>query len=376
MSSSSSDQKRLISLDLFRGISIAGMILVNNQGDWNSVYPALRHASWHGWSGADTVFPFFLFAVGASLFFSQTALLTQGISKKSILFIVVRRTTILFALGIFLNLFPFFNILQIRIPGVLQRIAICYFLASVIFLYVPRRLQEVLAFFLIFLYGGLLLFVTPGGFGSGSLEPCCNLPGFIDGYLFPGHTYENAIFPGFDPEGLLSSIPAVASTMIGVFAAGRIRADDQGFRTTVGLSVIGLVMLALGLALDYFLPINKNLWTPSYCLFMGGMASVCFSVFHWIYDLRKFRFLSVPFLALGRNAIAVYFFSSLAGKGMLCVTVATNKGALPLKTILYETLFAAWLVPRAASVMYALGFLLIWIGTMYVFYKKRLFISV
>lgn len=371
-----SDPDRLLSLDVFRGFSIGGMILVNNQGDWNHVYRVLRHAAWHGWSGADIVFPFFLFAVGASLFFSLTSQLHAGESKKIIFYKVILRTFILIALGLFLNWFSCFTITHMRIPGVLQRIALCYFFSASLYLFTSPRLRIIITAVLFFLYGALLLYVTPDGFGHGSLDPCCNLPGYIDKNLFPGHTYEQAPVQGFDPEGLLSTVPALCSTMIGVFAAGWTRPGPRSVTRAAGLMMIGTGCMALGQLLGGIIPINKNLWTPSYCLFMGGMAMLCFSFLHWIYDIRGFRCLSEPFQVLGRNAIAVYLLSSLAGRAMVSITVGSGDGAVPVKTILYQSVSSAWLDPRASSFIYAAGFLSIWLGILYLLYRRRIFISI
>jgi predicted acyltransferase len=366
---------RLVSLDVFRGLSIGGMILVNNQGNWNHVYEALRHASWHGWSGADIVFPFFLFAMGASLFFAHTSRLRDGISKANIFSTVLLRTFLLFSLGLFLNFFPEFEIRNLRIPGVLQRIAVCYFFSSVLFLFASNRLRIILTVLLLFAYGALLLFVTPIGFGSGSLDPCCNLPGYVDKLLFPGHTYELAPVQGFDPEGLLSTAPALCSAMIGVIAAGLLRTGGNGFPHIARIAAGGAGLMLLGQILGVIIPINKNLWTPSYCLFMGGMAVLLFSFLHWIYDARDFRFMFLPFVVLGRNAIAVYLLSSLAGKALISIPVGSGSGTT-VKALLYRQVSVEWMDPGAASLVYSILFLLTWLGIMYLLYRKRIFISI
>ncbi len=376
VNTSNKKSERLLSLDVFRGLSIAGMILVNNQGDWGQVYGALRHASWHGWSGADIVFPFFLFAVGASLFFALTSRLRAGASKFGILHKVVLRSLVLFALGLFLNLFPDFEIAHVRIPGVLQRIALCYLFVSILFLFASNSLRIVLTILLLVSYGALLLLVSPSGAGGAGLDPCCNLPGFLDGFILSGHTYEAALTQGFDPEGLLSTIPALCSTMIGVFAAGLMETGARGFSYPARSIAFGAGLMLAGLVLSLVIPINKNLWTPSYCLFMGGMAGLLFFLLHWLYDARALRFLSVPFEALGRNAIVVYFLSSLAGKAMIWATVGTGGEAISVKGLLVRQLSVSWLDPRAASLAYSIIFLLIWFGIAHLLYRKKIFIAV
>ena len=369
-------EKHLQSLDVFRGIAIAGMIIVNNQGDWSHVYPAFRHAAWHGWYGADIVFPLFLFAVGASIFFSFMRGSGDCASRNAIFFKVLRRTVILIALGLFLNLFPFFDFSTVRIPGVLQRIGLSYFFAAVLVLFTGPKTQKAVTLFLLVLYGALLMCVTPSGIGRGSLEPCCNLPGYVDSLLLPGHTYELAPVPGFDPEGILSTIPSIASALIGVFAASLVHAAIQGKRNIWIAPGAGAAAVLAGLALNAVLPINKNLWTPSYCLFMGGLAIILFSLCSYLCDRKRYRRAFLPFTILGRNAIAAYLLSSLAGKALLSINMTRGETAVPLKTIIFQSVFAPWFEPAAASLLYAVSFLLIWLGVMYLLYRKGVFIKI
>ncbi|HOD15033.1 MAG TPA: heparan-alpha-glucosaminide N-acetyltransferase domain-containing protein [Spirochaetota bacterium] len=365
--------KRIISLDVFRGFTIAGMILVNNQGDWSCVYPAFAHAPWHGWLGADFVFPFFLFILGASLYFSLTVRMEAGVERPRLAMGILRRSAVIVILGLLLNLVPSFDLASVRIPGVLQRIGLCYCFASLLFLYAGRRAQVTITLAVLALYTFLLLFITPQGPGSGSLEPCCNLPGFIDGMLFPGHTYEHAPVPGFDPEGLLSTLPAIASAMTGVFAAAWLR---PGSRARQALPLAGIVMTAAGLALDPLLPINKNLWTPAYVLFTGGAAMVLLYFTGLLFDGGRFGRAAVPFLVFGRNAIAVYLLSSIAGRVMVSLSITVNGAGKSVKALIYESLFAPLAPPCAASLLYAAAFTLVWLGIMYLPYRKKLFISI
>ena len=260
-----------------------------------------------------------------------------------------------------------------RIPGVLQRIGLCYCFASLLFLYAGRRTQVIITLMMLALYAGLLLFMTPQGAGRGSLEPCCNLPGFIDAMLFPGHTYEHAPVPGFDPEGLLSTLPAIASVMIGVFAAAGIRPGSRG-RTMLPLA--GFIMTAAGLLLEPLMPINKSLWTPSFVLFMGGAAVILFYIMSLLFDGGRFERAATPFLVLGRNAIAVYLLSSMAGRAMVSMVVTADVTGRSVKELLYRTLFAPLAPPCAASLFYAVAFLLVWLGIMYLPYRKGIFISI
>ncbi|HOT45602.1 MAG TPA: DUF5009 domain-containing protein [Spirochaetota bacterium] len=375
MTTISPEDKRLVSLDLFRGLTMALMILVNNQGNWNAVFPVFRHAAWNGWLGADTVFPFFLFAVGASIHVSLSALLAAGTPRRALIVKVARRTAVLIALGLFLNLFPSFDFGTFRIPGVLQRIGLCYCFASITYLYAGERARLFITMAIIAGYGVLLLWVTPEGFGQGSLEPCCNLPGFIDRALFPGHTYEHAPVPGFDPEGLVSTVPAIASTMIGACAAQMLRVSAADTTGRWFLPGSGLLLAAAGAALGLIIPINKNLWTPSYILFMGGLALTVLSAAHYICDVKGFRLPAVPFLVLGRNALPAYLLSSLAGKAMISFHVPDQGTPVTVKSFIFTHAFAPWFTPSAASLVYAAAFLLFWWVIMYILYRKRIFIS-
>jgi predicted acyltransferase len=369
------DEKRLISLDMFRGITMAAMILVNNQGNWSSVYPVFRHAAWNGWLGADLVFPFFLFAVGASIHASFATRLQAGVARSTLMFKVARRSAILIALGLLLNLFPFFDFTTVRIPGVLQRIGLCYCFASIVYNHTGNRMRLGITIALLILYGTIILWISPPGIGHASLDPCCNLPGYIDGIIFHGHTYEHAPAPGFDPEGLLSTIPAVASTMIGVLAAVMLQAAMAGKAARWSVPFAGIILAAAGLALDLIVPINKNLWTPSYVLFMGGLAILLLFLCHYLCDISRCRLPGAPFLVLGRNALAVYILSSLAGKAMVSFHVAGQGTPMTIKNYIFTHALAPWFEPAAASLIYAAAFLLFWWGIMYILYRKQIYIK-
>jgi len=377
---SSTATGRLRSLDVFRGITIALMIIVNNQGDWSHVYPVLKHAAWHGWSGADFVFPFFLFAMGAAVPLSISSKLESGAPKGSLALKILRRTALLLALGIILNLFPRFDFAAMRIPGVLQRIGLCYLLAGLAYLYLPRRGLWILATVILAGYGPLLLFVPPPGSASPALDPGANWCLYLDRLLLAGHTYEHAPVPGFDPEGILSTFPAAVSAMTGLFAVNLLRACMPGGKKIIVLTAAALACTALGLVLNQWLPINKNLWTPSYVLSMAGPALALTALLHWIVDMRGKSSWALPFTVLGANALAAYILSSALGKFLALTplpgTETPGMASPAIKIIIYRTLYASWLDPYQASLAYALGFLLLWVPVMAIMYRKRIFIRI
>lgn len=260
--------RRLSSLDAFRGLTIAGMILVNNPGSWKHVYAPLRHAEWHGWTPTDLVFPFFLFIVGVSISLSFSKRMEQGIAKNELYLKTLKRTVILFGLGILLALFPHFNFLTIRIPGVLQRIALCYLFSSLLFLKTGIKGRCMTSFSFLAIYWLMMKLVPVPGYGPGILAYEGNLCAYIDSHLLAGHLYK----PGFDPEGILSTLPAIATTLLGALTGDWLRSSKIILHKTIGILIGGLFFTLSGLLLHPLFPINKQLWTSTYVLFTAGVA--------------------------------------------------------------------------------------------------------
>ncbi len=368
---------RIHSIDIFRGLTIALMIIVNNQGDWSHVYRVFRHAAWHGWSGADVVFPFFLFIMGVSISYSFSSGLRLTGRKPFLMGKILKRTLILVALGLLLNLIPEFDIATVRIPGVLQRIGLCYCFGAVSFLFLTGRGRWISAIGILVLYGFLLKYITPGGIGEGTLEPDGNLCHIVDRALFPGHTYEHAPVRGFDPEGLLSTLPAIASTIGGILAGDVMRRQEPLRNKWFILGAAALLCIGTGLLLDRWIPINKNLWTPSYAVFMTGCALGLMAFLWWFVDVRGAVKWGMPFSVLGLNAIAAYILSSAAGKIMVHIQVLREGGgAVTVKALVYQGLFAGWLSPFNASTAYSVAFLAFWIAVMYLLYRKNIIIKI
>jgi len=366
--------ERLVSLDVFRGITIAGMILVNNAGDWSHVYAPLQHAEWHGWTPTDLIFPFFLFIVGVAMTFSFSNRLAHGVTEKQLFLHVVKRSLIIFSLGILLNGFPYYNLSTLRYAGVLQRIALCYFFASIVFLKTGIKGQAITAVVLALLYWALMKSVPVPGYGAGVLEEKGNLASYIDNTLMHGHTWR----PTSDPEGILSTMTAISTTLFGVLTGHWLRSTRNNMEKVAGLFVMGNVGLVLGIIVNNWFPINKNLWSTSYVFFTAGMALQFLGMCYWLIDIKQYkRGWTTPFLIYGMNAIAVYVLSSLVAKLTIVLFVTQADGTrITLKSYLYNTLFASWLDPFNASLMYPVTYMLIWLGLMGILYYKKIFIKI
>lgn len=367
---------RLISLDVFRGLTIMGMILVNNPGSWSYVYKPLRHAAWHGWTPTDLIFPFFLFIVGVAMSFSLKNRLDRGESQGRLFFKIARRSIILFVLGLFLNEFPFFRLAEMRIPGVLQRIALCYFFASVIVLKFNKKMQFGLTISFLLSYMLFMKYIPVPGFGSGILEPKGNLCWYIDNLLLSGHTWKYAPAKGFDPEGVLSTLPAIATAMLGVFTGDWLRSSREPLEKVSGLFVFGNIMLVLGIILNIWIPINKNLWTSSYVIFTAGMALHFLAVCYWLIDIKGYQRWAKPFIIFGSNAILVYFLSGIVARLLNVIHVSHSGNKLILKQFIFQNGFVPWAGNMNGSLFFALTYVLLWLSVMWIFYRKKIFIKI
>jgi len=365
-------RERFLSIDAFRGLTVAAMILVNNPGSWNSVYPLLLHAEWHGWTPADLVFPSFLFIVGMVIPFSFGRRLREGALPQSLAVKIFRRSAILFGLGILLNLIPRFSFAELRIPGVLQRIALCYLAGALIALKTRPLGRSAIAALFIAGYAALLLFVPVPGFGPGVLDPAGNLPGFVDGRLMPGHLYR----PDFDPEGLLSTIPAVATVLLGSILGDFLRTSRTIFRKSVVIFLASLPLTSAGLLLQSWMPINKALWTPTFVLFTAGTSLLTFGMCFALIDGLRWKAWAGPFLALGANPLAVFVGSSLFAKILTSIRVSGPGGSVSLVGWLHPHLFAPVFGPMGGSFAYAAFYLLLWIALAAPLYRHRLYLKV
>ncbi len=354
---------RLSSLDAFRGFTIAAMVLVNNPGDWSHLYRQLEHAEWNGWTFTDWIFPFFLFIGGVSMALSLGRLAEAGAHKPALLAKLARRAGLIFLVGYALNLIPHFNFGAVRIPGVLQRIALCTLLAAPIVVYCAWRAQVAWIAALLALYSVLMLWVPVPGIGAGVLEPGKDFGAYIDRLLLDGHLWSHS--KTWDPEGLVSSLPAVCSQLIGVLAGRWLLSGHGQAEKTVWMLLAGLLLLWLGAILDVILmPINKSLWTPSFCLFMSGWALLLFAAFYWLLDANPHAQVraiaarwSLPFIIYGMNALFIFAFSALVAKMLGFIKFSQADGStISLGALSYAPLRALDIGPVNSSLLYALLF--------------------
>ncbi len=360
---------RLASVDVFRGVTIVAMILVNNPGSWKSVYAPLRHAEWHGWTPTDLIFPFFLFIVGVSIVLALGRRVSAGGERQPIVAKIVRRSAVLFGLGLVLSGFPFGlfgprtfeRLLETwRIPGVLQRISVCYLVVSLLFLSGRKRTLKIVAVSLLVGYWALLTLTPVPGLGAPDIDtPDRHLAGWLDRAVLGGHVW--SVSKVYDPEGILSTLPAIATTLLGVFAGLLLVSDREPGEKALGLFVRGSLLTVTGSVWGWFFPINKPLWTSSYAVMTAGMAFCALALCYWFFDLKDHARVARPFTIYGVNAITVF-----VGSGVLAKTLIYLKpGGTSLHSLIHQHLFASWLPPYPASLAFALAWILGWFAVLW-----------
>ncbi|MDP3581030.1 MAG: DUF5009 domain-containing protein [Ignavibacteria bacterium] len=378
---------RLLSLDIFRGLTIAGMILVNNPGDWGNIYPALEHAKWNGCTPTDLVFPFFLFIVGVSIMLSLSKRKERGDNQNKLLLQIFRRSAMIFFIGVALGGFPTYNFSIIRIPGVLQRIALVYLIASFIYLKTNWKTQAILATVFLFVYWALITLIPVPGIGTPDLtqptiidkltnkEIAPNLVAWIDNQILSGHLWRQSKI--WDPEGLLSTLPAISTGLLGILLGTFLKSGLDKTQKVSWIFFFGNVGLMAGIIWDIYFPMNKALWTSSYVVFTAGMALHFFAMCYWLADIKQITWWIKPFVVYGTNAITVYVLSGLVGVLLSRISWTDASGAsVSVKSFLYHTFFTPFLSPINASLAWALFYVLFWLGIMWIFYKKKIFLKV
>ncbi|MGZ5201473.1 MAG: acyltransferase family protein [Telluria sp.] len=374
---------RLTSLDAFRGFTIAAMVLVNNPGDWGNLYSQLEHAKWNGWTFTDCIFPFFLFITGVSMSLSLGRLAAEGADKPRLLAKLARRACLIFLIGFVLNYLPYFNLEKVRILGVLQRIALCTLLSAPVVVYCRWRATLAIIVGLLALYSLLMLAVPVPGIGAGVLEPGQDFGAWIDRMVLGKHTWVQS--KTWDPEGLVSTLPAICSQLFGVLAGRWLRTSVPRTEQTIWMLLSGLLFLWIGAILDTILmPINKSLWTPSFCVLMTGWALIVFSAFYWLLDVNPHKAVreaaarwTRPFVIYGMNALFVFALSGFLAKMFGYIKFDQPDGTrVALGKMLYAPVKALPVGPVNTSLLYALLFNLFMFSLAWFMWRKKWFVKV
>jgi predicted acyltransferase len=342
--------RRLKSLDVFRGATIAAMILVNAQFSNEDSYRQLAHAGWNGWTIADTIFPCFLFIVGVSLTLSTASRLARGEDRTRLLWHALGRSLLLFGCGVVIDYlrvpareFPFVGFQDhLQLTGVLQKIAVCYLLAFHIYLWTGLRGVVVGIISLNLLYLGLLYFYPVPGCGPGSLTVSCNFPGYLDAIVIDGFRWNST---GFDPDGVGAILPAITSVLFGVLAGEVLQSKRHPRQQLLRLLGWGIVLIASGELLAIWIPINKQLWTTSFAVFMAGLAAIGLACSIWLVDGRPWQRWFRPLEILGLNAVAAYLISRLVANVPRVHVVGKS---------LYTDVLARMVSPPNASLLFAM----------------------
>lgn len=396
----STTRERLLSLDVFRGLTIAGMLLVNDPGTWSAIFPPLGHAEWHGWTPTDLIFPFFLFIVGITTHLSLSARRARGDDDSALVKQILRRGLIIWLLGFLMALFPFYQwgniealpnatlwdrivwrLDHVRILGVLARIGIVYIFAGLLTLKTTLRQQIYIIAGLLFGYWfAMTLIPVPGENEIGALllhTKDRNLAAFLDrAILTTKHIWTGSVT--YDPEGILSTFPAVATAMLGVLAGRWIALREKPLLERItGLFAAGSLGMVVGLMWNWSFPINKNLWTSSYVIFTAGMACVALATIMWIVDYCNVKWWTKPFAVYGVNPIVAFVGSGVMARLIYTLWKVDYQGrSVSIQSAIYQSAFASWLPPRVASLAFAVTFVLLWYGILLVLYRRKIILKV
>ena len=355
--------QRLVSLDAFRGIVMAFMIMVNNNGSERDAYAQLRHSAWNGWTLTDTVFPSFVWIVGVAITLSLGKRLAAGTPRSRLLLTALRRAAILFVLGMAVYAFPHFNLSTQRILGVLQRIAICYFVASAIYLWCGVRGQIAWLAGLLSAYWLVMTLAPVPGIGHGRLDVEGNFAHYVDRLVLGTHNYAST--KDWDPEGIVSTLPAIATALFGLLAGRVLQLRRSLSERTTWMFLTGALLIAAGWAVSFWMPINKKLWSDSFCLFMAGLDFTACAAFVWVIDGLGWKRPFQPAVIFGMNAITIYLASEFGAE----LIEGVQKG-------IFRTVFAPLASPANASLMYSLAFTASMYLIAYIMYRQRWFIRV
>ena len=373
-------EHRLQSLDVFRGLTVAGMLLVNQPGDWGAIYPPLEHAAWNGWTPTDLIFPFFLFIVGVTTHLSVEARRRRGDSERAILGQLVKRSLLIVLCGLLLASFPWWPLERItgmRFPGVLQRIGVAYFFGALLTLGGSLKRQVVILVCLLFGYWfAMTLLPVPGSGAMGQLvldDPSASLAAWLDRAVFGRHLWKSSVT--WDPEGLLSTVPAIGTVMLGVFSGRWISIARPIHEKLVGLFGAGALATVGGLMWNWSFPINKNLWTSSYVLFTAGVAAITLATCIWLIDIVGVKWWTKPFIWFGRNPLLAFMGTGLMSRTIYSLVRLPNGDGTSssLQRVIYESAYASWLSPKDASLLFALSYVALWAAILWALDRRRVY---
>jgi predicted acyltransferase len=421
-------KERLISLDVFRGFTILLMTIVNNPGSWAAIYPPLAHAEWHGCTPTDLVFPFFIFIMGSAIPFAMpTKQFDYAVFNK-----IIVRSLRIFCLGLFLNYFSKIELLdlegisllllrliitfavayallgnfslkiktylvfgifaillilaygqieafqEVRIPGVLQRIGIVYFFISLLYLKTNLKTQLMVAASILLGYWIVMAFVPVPGFGAANFEKGTNLAAWLDNLVLKGHLW--SVSKTWDPEGILSTLPAVATGILGMFIGQILNLKIQQTEILKKIAAVGFALLIAGLLWSLLFPLNKSLWTSSYVLYTAGIATLCLTVLYFLIDIANYKKWTKLFLIWGVNPMIVFFFSGIIPRVLSSITIQNPKIAseqINLQSYFYKfCIVPVFSNPMNASLTFAVLYAIFWSLILWVFYKNKLIFKV
>jgi predicted acyltransferase len=372
----STSRPRLLSLDFFRGFTVAAMILVNDPGDWGHIYWPLEHSKWNGCTPTDLVFPFFLFMVGVSIVYAMQAKKADEANHGKVILSILRRSLIIVLLGICLPLISDFQFAHLRFPGVLQRIGIVFGITAIVYLKTSTRTQIIIAAGCLIGYYLIMTLVPVPGVEHPNLEKETNLGAYIDRIVFTGnHLWAQS--KTWDPEGLLGTIPAVATCLLGVFTGTWLKSDKlKNSREIFKLTGTGVLLVIAGLIWNLFFPINKQLWTSSFVLFTAGLAIIILSISYWLIDVKGYKKLLPPFLAFGRNAIAAYVLADVIPEILSIIPVMNNGHKTNVWSYMYFHLLTPNFSPENASLISAILTVVIIFIPVWILYAKKVTVKI
>ncbi len=354
---------RLISIDVFRGITIAAMILVNFPGSWNAVYAPLEHAEWIGTTPTDFIFPFFIFIVGISITLSFSKQLQKGIPRNQVIKKSLWRAVKIFGVGLALRLLPTLDFSRFELPGVLQRISLVFLACAFLFLYTGWCTQFFVGVGILVAYWLALMYIPVPGFGPGDLEPGKNLANWLDSAVFPSYLINKK---GYDSEGILSTFPAIVTGISGLLAGKLLQQKKDKGLIFKSLLVTGILLAVAGYGFGIFFPIIKKIWTSSFMLVTSGWAYLVFALIYWLVEIKGIKTGTKPWIIFGSNAIAIYILADV----FETLFLKTGVHDFAMTTMQNMDIYI-----KSASIIWAVFSLMVCYTAGYFLYRKQIFIK-